>query len=130
MDRHASKCSTALKTEPATKSFSLQVLCLGWKTQHSDVGGEGRQNTTLGTSSAGLIAAALPSSSFHQCPPLTLQRREHLQPCASGRPALPRSGLREFSSPETEAQPKFIKHPYNSTLKNQTIQLKMDRGPE
>lgn len=34
MDHHAGKCSTVLKTELATKSFFLQVFCLGWRMQH------------------------------------------------------------------------------------------------
>lgn len=34
MDHHAGKRSTVLKTELATKSFCLQVFCLGWRMQH------------------------------------------------------------------------------------------------
>lgn len=47
MDHQTGKCSTALKTELATKSFFLQVFCLGWKMQHQDVCGDGRQTQLM-----------------------------------------------------------------------------------
>lgn len=69
MDHHASKRSTAPKTQLATKPFFLQTFCLGWKMQHEDVCGEGRPGAS---SCAG--RELLPSLCAHHSPPLPSPR--------------------------------------------------------
>lgn len=89
MDHHASKRSTAPKTQLATKPFFLQTFCLGWKMQHEDVCGEGRPGAS---SCAGrellpslLSAPTIPLPS----PPLAQERSRLLSPAADT-PSTPR----------------------------------------
>lgn len=85
MDHHDGQYSTALKTEVATKPFFLQVFCLGWKMQHQDVCGEGRQNTSSCTSSPGLIALSFPGPHTLSLPSLQ-DRLKHLTTACNWHP--------------------------------------------
>lgn len=96
MDHHAGKCSTALKTQLAAKSFFLQIFCLGWKMQHQDVCGEGRRMRAHALFSR--AESCCPSLFAHRHPPLPWPRRGAAASCHGGPQHSAGRAPRELSS--------------------------------